>query len=330
MSSEAPLGLQPGDGAGWTQEETQAGARPRLFSRRHAHVRHVGDRQVDARHRPNPQRRGHYQSQGKALGQDQRPRNPHQRNLHRHTDLGCERQERVRPRAGGERLPRHHLHVQFNRVSKKLRSRAPRIVNPRRVASPFLLSGLVKCRTCKRALTGQCSKNAQFTYYVCQTLMKQGKGSCDAPRLNARRFEELVVDQIRSSIFTEDNVPDLVKVVDEEIDGMVAEDYKRVQTIEAEIRDVKKQMDRIWRYIATRDDVDAAQTSARMAEVPGPPGASQGRGDERERGAGPVQVSFGRRRRKLRNTPDGWTTSWIVANLRNAGRSSSRSSRRSW
>ena len=156
--------------------------------------------------------------------------------------------------------------AQFNRVSKLLRSRAPRIVNPRRLASPFLLSGLVKCKTCRRALTGQGSKYAQFTYYVCQTLMKQGKGSCDAPRLNARRFEELVVDKIRSNIFTEGSIPDLVKAVDEEIDSMVAEHRKRVQTIEAETQDVKKQLDRIWRYIATRDDVDVAQTSARMAE----------------------------------------------------------------
>ena len=97
--------------------------------------------------------------------------------------------------------------AQFNRVSKLLRSRAPRIVNPRRVASPFLLSGLVKCKTCRRALTGQGSKYAQFTYYVCQTLMKRGKGSCDAPRLNARRFEELVVERIRANIFTEGSTP---------------------------------------------------------------------------------------------------------------------------
>ncbi len=155
---------------------------------------------------------------------------------------------------------------QFDRVGKLLRARAPRVVNPRRVASPFLLSGLVKCKTCRRALTGQGSKYAQFTYYVCQTLMKQGKGACDAPRLNARRFEELVVDRIRSNIFTEGSFPELVKAVDEEIDGMVAEHRKRVQTIEGEIRDVKKQLDRIWRYIATRDDVDVAITSARMAE----------------------------------------------------------------
>ena len=74
------------------------------------------------------------------------------------------------------------------------------------------------------------------------------------------------MDKIRSNIFTEGSIPDLVKAVDEEIDSMVAEDYKRVQTIESEIQDVKNQLDRIWRYIATRDDVDVARTSARMAE----------------------------------------------------------------
>ena len=156
--------------------------------------------------------------------------------------------------------------AQFNRVSKLLRSRAPRIVNPRRVASHFLLSGLVKCKTCRRALTGQGSKYAQFTYYVCQTLMKRRKGSCDAPRLNARRFEELVVERIRSNFLTVASIPDLAEAVDEEIDSMVAEHRKRVRTIESEIRDVKNQLDRIWRYITTRDDVDVAKTSARMAE----------------------------------------------------------------
>ena len=155
---------------------------------------------------------------------------------------------------------------QFDRVSKLLRARAPRVVNPRRVASPFLLSGLVKCKTCKRTLTGQGSKYAQFTYYVCQTLMKQGKGSCDSPRLNARRFEEMVVERIRANIFTEASNPELAKAVDAEIDGMVAEHRKRVLTIESEIGDVKRQLDRIWRYIATRDDVDVAKTSARMTE----------------------------------------------------------------
>ena len=43
---------------------------------------------------------------------------------------------------------------QFDRVNSILRSRAPRNTHPRRVGSTFLLSGLVKCYRCKRALSG--------------------------------------------------------------------------------------------------------------------------------------------------------------------------------
>ena len=49
-----------------------------------------------------------------------------------------------------------------------------------------MLNGLVKCRKCKRALTGQDAKSGKFTYYVRQSLIKMGSGSCDTPRLDAR------------------------------------------------------------------------------------------------------------------------------------------------
>ena len=86
--------------------------------------------------------------------------------------------------------------TRFRRVNRQLRRRAPKVVNPRRVGSSFLLSGLVKCKTCNRALTGQYSKSGQFPYYVCQSLMKQGKEACKTPRLAARRFEEMVVNNM--------------------------------------------------------------------------------------------------------------------------------------
>ena len=165
-----------------------------------------------------------------------------------------------------EAFPSVITRKQFDRVSKLLRSRAPKIVHPRRTASPFLLSGLVKCRTCKRALTGQYSKSPRYPYYVCQTLMKQGSGACDAPRLNARRFEDLVVERIRANVLTESCMPDLVKLVGEEMESVTAEQRKRLLTIESEIAEVKRQMARLWRFIETSDDVDVADLSARILE----------------------------------------------------------------
>ena len=155
--------------------------------------------------------------------------------------------------------------AQFRRVNKLMHSRAPKRTHPRRVGSTYLLSGLVKCHRCKRALSGQDAKSGQFAYYVCQSLIKQGSGACDSPRLNARRFEELVVEKIRSNILTEGSITSLVKVVDEEMDGIAAEQRQRLETVEAELEEVKRKLGRVWHFIEN-SDIEMADASDRIRE----------------------------------------------------------------
>ncbi len=153
--------------------------------------------------------------------------------------------------------------AQFQRVRKHMSSRAPKTAHPRRVGSSFMLSGLVKCKTCDRALTGQFSKSGQYSYYVCQSIIKRGKDACNTPRLNARRFEELVVEQIRSNVLTEGIIRDLVKMVEEEMDRMAHEQRKRLETIESELAEVRRGLDRLWDLVETTDD-DLANNAARI------------------------------------------------------------------
>ena len=147
--------------------------------------------------------------------------------------------------------------ARFRRVNRKLRSRAPRKSHPRRVGSTYLLSGLVRCKACNRALSGQDAKSGKFAYYVCQSLLKRGSGTCDAPRLNARRFEEQVVGKIRENVLTESNIRTLVKLVDEEMDGVAREQRQKLETIEAELVDVKRRLGRLYDLAETTDlDID--------------------------------------------------------------------------
>ena len=155
--------------------------------------------------------------------------------------------------------------TRFHRVNRLMRSRAPKVAHPRRVGSTYLLSGLVKCRACNRALSGQDAKSGRFAYYVCQSIMKRGKDACETPRLNARRFEELVVGKIRSNILTDGNIRALVKVVGEEMDGVAREQHKRLETIEDELEDVKRKLGRIWHFVETTD-IDMADASSRIKE----------------------------------------------------------------
>ena len=85
----------------------------------------------------------------------------------------------------------------FQRARRLLGSRAPKKVNPRRASSPYLLSGIAKCETCGKAMTAAEAKSGKYTYYICHSLLKRGKGTCKTPRLNAKSFEKLIVNEIR-------------------------------------------------------------------------------------------------------------------------------------
>ena len=154
---------------------------------------------------------------------------------------------------------------QFRRVNKLLGSRAPKKVHPRRSASPYLLSGLLRCETCGKAMTAAEAKSGKYTYYVCHSLLKRGSGTCKTPRLNAKSFEKLIVDEIRANVLTESNIRDLVKLLDEEMDGVAAEQRQRLETVEEELEDVKKRLGRIWQVIETTD-IEMADASERIKE----------------------------------------------------------------
>ena len=154
---------------------------------------------------------------------------------------------------------------EFRRVKRLLASRAPKKVNPRRASSPYLLSGILKCETCGKAMTAAEAKSGRYTYYVCQSVLKRGSGACKTPRLNAKNLESLIVGEIRENILTESNIRDLVKLLDEELDGVAREQRQKLDSIEEELEDVKKRLGRIWNAIETTD-IEMSDASDRIRE----------------------------------------------------------------
>ena len=153
----------------------------------------------------------------------------------------------------------------FDDVQQAMSDRAPKVQRPARVGSKFLLSGLLKCGACGRPYSAQGAKSGQFAYYICGTLFREGAGTCSARYLNAPRLETFVVEKIRSNILTEGSITELVKVVDEEMDGIAQDQRKRLRIIEDELEDVKRRLGRIWNVIET-SDVEMADASDRIKE----------------------------------------------------------------
>ena len=141
--------------------------------------------------------------------------------------------------------------AQFRRVRQRMSSRAPRFSHPRRLGNPHLLSGLVKCRNCHRVLSGHHTKSSRYSYYVCQSILKQGREACKTPRLNAHRLETLVIERIRSNFLTESNVRELVKLVDEEMEVIASEQRQRPDSTESEPADMRRRPGRLWDLMET-------------------------------------------------------------------------------
>ena len=99
---------------------------------------------------------------------------------------------------------------------------------------------------------------------MCQSLLKRGSGTCNCPRLNSKRFERLIIDQIRENILSEKNVRGLVRLLDEEMDGMAREERERLATIESELADLKQRLDRILEAIETAT-IEMSDASERIA-----------------------------------------------------------------
>ena len=113
------------------------------------------------------------------------------------------------------------------------------------------------------SLTAAEEKSGKCSYYVCQSKIKEGSETCATPRLNAREFERLIVDQLRQHILTENDIRELIKLVDEAMDGLAREQRDKLKAIGRELAEIKRMLDRICRVIETTD-LEVADASARI------------------------------------------------------------------
>ncbi len=139
----------------------------------------------------------------------------------------------------------------FDRAQSLLKDRAPVNLHPKRVASRYLLSGLVRCGHCGKNLVGHDAKSGRFTYYVCGTLLKKGTDSCPTRYLNSQQFENLVIDKIKEHVLTTDNLTRLVHMVNEEMDSLAIEYRQRLDNVIDEIADVDRRLERLYDALET-------------------------------------------------------------------------------
>ena len=86
-------------------------------------------------------------------------------------------------------------------------------------------------------------------------------GACDARYLNARWFESFVIDQIKERILIPENLEELVRLVNEEMDGTSEARHQELEAIDGELAGVARRLERHY---------DALETGTLSVEDLGP------------------------------------------------------------
>jgi site-specific DNA recombinase len=139
----------------------------------------------------------------------------------------------------------------FQEVQAKMASKRFKVVHPRTVPSPYLLSGLVFCSSCGHAMTGRGAKSNHYHYYVCSGNYKQGKDACDARALPKEWLERLVIEQVKERVLNPDWLEELVKLVNEELDSSQGILRDRLDTVDAELNEVELRLSRLYDALET-------------------------------------------------------------------------------
>lgn len=147
-----------------------------------------------------------------------------------------------------------------------LNSRAPKVTHPRVTASHYLLSGLIHCHKCGAAYIGYGAKSGRFHYYVCGTTYSKGKETCPSQHLPKENLEKFVVDKIKSYILTDGHLAELVKLINEELDGSIKEYKKRIEIIDGEIDQWQGRLERLYDFVETKA-IEPVRIAKRITEV---------------------------------------------------------------
>jgi len=126
----------------------------------------------------------------------------------------------------------------FRPIQRNMAARRLKVIDPGRVSSTFLLSGLLFC-SCGRAMTACSAKSGKHLYYVCSKSAKRGRDACDAGMLPRERLESLVARQLQGRVLTQENLELLVRMVNVELQTVASRLGDRLEIIDADYRDLK-------------------------------------------------------------------------------------------
>jgi site-specific DNA recombinase len=139
----------------------------------------------------------------------------------------------------------------FVKAQAILHSRSPKATHPRSLTSDYLLGGIIRCAECGSPMTGLQAKSGGYSYYRCAKALRGGPEACPGRWLPKHKIEQFIINRIRDNILTDDNLSELIRLTNEEIEGLVWDEKERTKLLDGRIRDVVDRLERLYDALET-------------------------------------------------------------------------------
>jgi len=150
-------------------------------------------------------------------------------------------------------IPRIIEDADFNAVHDRLESNHPLTTSPRIVNSNILLTGLAHCAECHSLMRIQTGKGGAYRYYKCGKHADAGKAVCTGCSVRMERLDKIVLDVLIDRTLAPSRLDELISPLFERSLDRERTVQNRIKQLKSDKREMKKQLDALWRQIATED-----------------------------------------------------------------------------
>lgn len=142
--------------------------------------------------------------------------------------------------------------VEFARVQTLLHARSPRVVAPRLVNGPNLLTGLAFCATCAGAMTlrtGTSRTEIVHRYYSCSACLRQGKTVCKGRSVRMDRLDTVVTETIAERLLRPERIAEMLSLLAGKRAEKTASVDERITRLEKEACQGEERLKRLYRLV---------------------------------------------------------------------------------
>jgi len=180
----------------------------------------------------------------------------------------------------------------FDAVQAMLEAKNPRVMPPRVVTGPILLTGIATCAGCGGGMTLRTGKSGRYRYYTCATCAQKGKAACKGRSIPMEKLDRLVTERrLADKLPTPERIGKLLLGLLERQSARDEDHAVRLTALRAKLADAEGRLGRPYAAIESGiADPSDATLKERVANV------------KTERDI--AQVAFDRRRRDAAKCPN--------------------------